>query len=213
MSCKLLVELWLAPQPSLACAQAHEPENFHLVIHVTTPGEATSEIGRITRRVNVGSTSIMSASDSRPELIINYSPQLDLCIAFAEAVGYGGAARPDYRFEMHGCWRHPTGTFAYSADNLYFGLDGFERFAAELQGLQQGLTQEAALKDPGEMVVLRLERKSNTLLATFDIREFVPPLTAKLHVGLEVDYDLFVNKLKREVDRFVAELREIQPPR
>ena len=34
---------------------------------------------------------------------------------------------------------------------------------------------------------------------------------AKLHVALEVDYDLFVNKLKREVDRFVEELRRIDP--
>ena len=124
----------------------------------------------------------MPVDDPRPELVINYSPQLDL-----------------------------RGTFGYSAHNLYFGLDGFERFAEELQRLQQGLTQEAVLKDPGEMVVLRLERKNNTLLATFDIREYRPPSLAKLHVVLEVDYDLFVNKLKRELDRFLAELRECKP--
>ena len=151
----------------------------------------------------------MTTGDQRPELVINYSPQLDLRIAFAEAVHYGGLARPDYRFEMNCCWRHPSGTFGYSAHNLYFGLDGFESFAEELQGLQQGLTQEAALKDPGEMVVLRLERKNNTLFANFDMREYLPPSLAKLHVVLEVDYDLFVNKLKREVDRFLAELRQI----
>jgi|SRR5579864_667454 len=146
-----------------------------------------------------------------PELFINYSPQLDLRITFAEAVHYGGLARPDYRFEMNCCWRHPSGTLGYSADNLYFGLDGFERFAEELHRLQQGLRQEAALKDPGETVVLRLERKNNILLANFDIREYLPPSLAKLHVVLEVDYDLFVNKLKREVDRFLDQLREIKP--
>lgn len=153
----------------------------------------------------------MTIADPRPELIINYSPQLDLRITFAEVVGYGGFACPDYRFEMNCCWRHPSGTFGYSANNLYFGLDGFQRFAEELQGLQQGLRQEAALKDPGEMVVLRLERTSNTLLANFDIREYLPPSLAKLHIVLEVDYDLFVNKLKTEVDRFLAELRGIRP--
>jgi hypothetical protein len=153
----------------------------------------------------------MTIGDPCPELIINYSPQLDLRITLAEAVHYGGLARPDYRFEMNCSWRHPSGTFGYSADNLYFGLDGFERFAEELQRLQQGLRQEAALKDPGEMIVLRLEREHNTLLANFDIREYLPPSLARLHVVLEVDYDLFVNKLKREVDRFLAELREIKP--
>ena len=153
----------------------------------------------------------MTIGDPQPALIINYSPQLDLRITFAEAVHYGGLARPDYRFEMTCSWRHPSGTFSYSADNLYFGLDGFERFAEELQRLQQGLRQEAALKDPGEMVVLRLERKGNTLWANFDIREFLPPSVAQLHVVLEVDYDLFVNKLKSEVDRFVEQVREIRP--
>jgi len=150
-------------------------------------------------------------ADPRPELIINYSPQLDMRITFAEAVGYGGLARPDYRFEVNCCWRHPSGAFGYSADNLYFGLDGFERFSEELQGLQQGLRQQAALTDPGEMVVLRLERNGHTLLANFDVREYLPPSLAKLRVVLEVDYDLFVNKLKREVDRFLDELREIEP--
>ena len=153
----------------------------------------------------------MTIDDPRPELIINYSPQLDLRITFAEAVHYEELARPDYRFEMNCSWRNPSGTFSYSADDLYFGLDGFERFAEELQRLQQGLRQEAALKDPGEMVVLRLERKNNILLANFDIREYMPPSLAKLHVVLEVDYDLFVNKLKRDVDCFLEELREIRP--
>jgi hypothetical protein len=166
---------------------------------------------RIERRVNVGRIYVMTIPDQRPALTINYSSQLDLRITLAEAVHYGGLARPDYRFEMNCCWRHPSGTLGYSADNLYFGLDGFERFAEELQRLQQGLTQEAALKDPGEMVVLRLERKGNTLWANFDIREHLPPSVAQLHVVLEVDYDLFVNKLKSEVDRFVEEVREIKP--
>ena len=166
---------------------------------------------RLERRVNVGRTYIMTIADPRPALIINHSPQLDLRITFAEAVHYGGLARPDYRFEMNCSWRHPSGTFGYSADNLYFGLDGFERFAEELRRLHQGLTQELALKDPGQMVVVRLERKANTLWANFDIREHLPPSVAQLHVVFEGDYDLFVNKLKRELDRFLDELREIKP--
>jgi len=120
-------------------------------------------------------------------------------------------ARPDCRFGMNSCRRHPSETLTYPANNTYFGLDGFERFAAELKGLQQGLKEQAALKDPGEMVVLRLERRPNTLVANFDVCEYLPPSTAKLHVVLQVDYDLFVNKLKEEVDRFVEELREIVP--
>jgi hypothetical protein len=29
--------------------------------------------------------------------------------------------------------------------------------------------------------------------------------------GMRFSYDLFVNKLRREVDRFVAEIREVEP--
>lgn len=149
----------------------------------------------------------MTITDSRPQLIINYSPQLDLRITLAEVLDYAGAALPDYRCEVNCCWRYARGSFSYCAENIYFASDAFARFERELHGVQQGQREEAALHDPGEMVVLRLERKANKLFANFDVREYVPPSTAKLHVVVEVDYDLFVNKLKSELDRFIAELR------
>ncbi len=146
-----------------------------------------------------------------PELIVNYAPELDLRLTLAEALDYGGAATPDYRFEIDCCVRHSTGTFRYTATNIYFELKAFQRFSEQLERMRQGLTRQAALSDPGEMVVFRLEGDSRKLLATVDVREGLASYLATLHVPLEVDYDLFVNKLHREVERFVEELGHIDP--
>ncbi len=67
------------------------------------------------------------------------------------------------------------------------------------------------LKNVGEMVVLRLAGDSRKLLATFDIREYLAPSMATLTATFEVDYDLFVNKLRGEIDRFVEEIRLVEP--
>ncbi len=108
--------------------------------------------------------------------------------------------------------RHPTGTCSYSANDLYFDLESFERFSEELQRLQQGLRQEAELKDVGQMVALRLAGDSRKLLATLDVREYLAPSMATLNATFEVDYDLFVNKLRREIDRFVEDIRQAELP-
>ncbi len=147
----------------------------------------------------------------RPEVVINYSPKLDLRISLLAAQGYGRIAHPSYRFEMDCRLRHPTGSFSYSANDLYFDLESFERFSAELQGVQQSLRQEAALKDVGQMVVLRLEGNSRALQATLEVREYLAPSMATLNTTFEVDYDLFVNKLLGEINRFIEELRNVQP--
>jgi hypothetical protein len=61
------------------------------------------------------------------------------------------------------------------------------------------------------MMVLRLEGNSRGLRATLNIRESLAPQMATLNAILDVDFDLFVNKLRAEVDRFVEELRQMQP--
>ncbi len=153
----------------------------------------------------------MPTEPTRPELILNYSPKLDLRITLAEAQGYGGAAVADHRFEVDCCVRHPTGTFRYTASDIYFDLKAFQRFSEQLERMQQGLTRQATLSDPGQMVVFQLEGDSLKLLATLNVREYLPPYVATLHGILEVDYDLFVNKLRRELERFLEELRQIEP--
>jgi hypothetical protein len=149
----------------------------------------------------------------RPELIINYAPELDLRFTFAELLSYGGAASPDYRLEMDCCVRHSTGTFRYTATDIHFEPKAVQRFAEQLERMRRGLTRQAALSDPGEMVVFRLEGDSRKLLANVDVRQGLSSYLATLHVPLEVDYDLFVNKLHREVERFVEELSHIDPSR
>jgi hypothetical protein len=153
----------------------------------------------------------MTIPAHKPELVINYSPTLDLRITFAFAQGYEDVSLPEYRFEVQCRLRHASGSFAYSGSNVSFDIKSFARFSTELQGLSHGLIQEASLKSVGEMVVLRLEGNSRALVATLEIREYLVPEKATLNATFDVDYDLFVNKLSADIDCFVEELRRVQP--
>jgi hypothetical protein len=57
------------------------------------------------------------------------------------------------------------------------------------------------------MKVLRLEGNSRKFLATLDIREYLAPSMPTLNAPIELDYDLFVNKLRAEIDRFAEGIR------
>ena len=59
--------------------------------------------------------------------------------------------------------------------------------------------------------MLRLTGNSRELQAELAIREYIAPRLATLTATIDVDYDLFVNKLVGEVGRFVAELRDVEP--
>jgi len=148
---------------------------------------------------------------NRPEIIINYSPKLDLRITLVRAQSYEGISHPEYFFEADCRLRHPSGSLTYSFSHLCFEPRSFTQFSEELRGLQQGLRKEAALKNVGEMMVLRVKGDSRELLVTVDVREYLPPSSWTLSAALEVDYDLFVNKLRGEIDRFVEEIRQVEP--
>ncbi|GAC1620686.1 MAG: hypothetical protein PVS2B2_18580 [Candidatus Acidiferrum sp.] len=121
----------------------------------------------------------------------------------------GGA---QYTFEIKCRYLHPGGEFNYCADDLRFTLDDFSHFAKELGNMRQGITDQAALKDTGEMFVFQLDRKGSRLHLIFNIREYLPPEgSAGFNAALEVDYDFFVNKLGRQVEEFLAELRNVEP--
>lgn len=124
--------------------------------------------------------------------------------------GHGSIARPDYCFEVNCCLRHPTEAFTYSANDIYFDLESLAAFCEELRGMQRGLRQEAALHDPGEMVVLRLKGNARGLQLTLNVREYLAPSIATLNASFDVDYDLFVNKLHAEMGRYLEELRQVE---
>jgi len=142
-----------------------------------------------------------------PELALHFDPRLDLRITLASIDTQGGFAAPEYRFAVDCRLRHPSGSFSYCAADLCFEPESFARFSQELEGLQRGLSQQAALSNPGGMMVFTVEGDSRALQAHLEIREYVAPSTAMLKAILDVDYDLFVNKLRAEVDRFIAELK------
>ena len=68
----------------------------------------------------------------RPELIINYAPELDLRFTFKEFVSYGGAACPDYRFEIDCCVRRPGSTLRYTAGKIFFEPKALKKFQRSL---------------------------------------------------------------------------------
>ena len=151
----------------------------------------------------------MTHAAPRPELVINYAPELDLRFALASVQGYGNIALPEYRLAVDCRLRHPTGSFTYSVSDLCFDLQAFAKFAEELKGMQQ--TRSATLKNVGEMMVFRLVGDFRKLEATLSIRESIAAKFATLNATLEVDYDLFVNKLHGEIVRFLEEVRQIEP--
>jgi len=151
------------------------------------------------------------ASFDGPQIVINYSPELDLRIRCVSACHYRDAGGEEYRFEVKCRLRHPSGSFEYSCADLCFDINSFARFEQELRNVQQGAGDQAALKNVGERFVLRLTGNSRELQAELAIREYIAPRLATLTATIDVDYDLFVNKLVGEVGRFVAELRDVEP--
>ena len=152
----------------------------------------------------------MSHSDL-PQITINYSPKLDLRIACVRAERYRPTGRIEYYFEVKCKLCHSSGKFEYSAAELCMDPDSFARFAKELHSVQQGGRKDAVLEGVTEMLELRLAGNPRKIQAELKIREYVSHHMATLTAVLDVDYDLFVNKLAQEVERFVAELRCVEP--
>jgi len=152
----------------------------------------------------------MTTLPFRPGLIISNSI-LNLRITLASAESQGNQAWIEHRFEVDCRLRHPTGSFTYSVSNLCFDVKSFDRFSQQLRELQQGARQDAALRNVGDMMVLQLEGNSRNFMATLNIREYLAPTMASLNAKIEVDYDLLVNKLPGEIDRFVEEILLIEP--
>ena len=146
-----------------------------------------------------------------PELMVNGST-LKLGIKLAAVKSMRNMASVEYRFEVDCCLWHPTGTFTYSVSDLCFDIAAFERFAHELREFQEGRRQDAALRNVGDMMVFKIEGNSRNVMATLNIREYLAPAMATLDAKVEVDYDLFINRLPGEIEGFVNEIRLIEPP-
>jgi hypothetical protein len=145
-----------------------------------------------------------------PQITINYSPQLDLRIKCVKAQRYRQAGGVDYQFEVKCRPPHPSGMFEYSASDVHFDLDSWTSFLKDLRGLHHGTGNLAVLQSVSE-IELRLELISRKLVADLRIREFIAPHMAILTSRFELDYDLFINKLMHETERFVDELRCLEP--
>jgi hypothetical protein len=146
-----------------------------------------------------------------PQLSINYSPEFELCLTCVRAQEYQAAGFVEYRFETKCRFRHPTGYFEYFAGDLCFDPGGFAHFSEELHNMRQGTTDHAALKNVGDMLVLQLDRTGRKLRLKISVREYLPPdELGSLSVAVDVDYDLFVNKLPQEVEEFLVDLRSME---
>lgn len=152
----------------------------------------------------------MARSDL-PQITINYSPKLDLRIQCVSAERYRHVGSVEHRFQVQCKLRHPSGTFEYCVADLCFDVDSFMRFAEELRGIQQGAGDRAALRNVGDMLVLSVAGSPGHFQVELKIREYMAPHVTTLTAKLEVDYDLFVNKLAEEMARFAGDLRLVQP--
>ena len=152
----------------------------------------------------------MSSSDL-PQIVIHHSPQFDLRFACLKAERRRPTGRVEYHFEGKCRLRHPSGPFDYTAADLNMDPDSFARLAQDLRAIQQGTRDDPVLKALPEMFELRLERSSSKLKADLKIREYIAPHVATLTAIFDVDYDLFVNKLLGEIEKFVGELRRVEP--
>jgi len=145
-----------------------------------------------------------------PELCVNYSPDFDLRITCVTAQRYESAFS-EYFFEVKCRLWHPSGFFDYRVDHLCFEPNSFARFSEELRCVQQGTADRAALKNLGGMFVFQLDRNGRELKLTLNVREYIPPHgLATMGTVLDVDYDLFVNKLLEEVGQFVKVLHDVE---
>jgi len=105
--------------------------------------------------------------------------------------------------------RHPSGFFDYLVDHLCFEPNSFARFSEELCCVQQGTADRAALKNVGEMFVFQLDRKG--VEVDFERPRYIPPHGfTTMGMVLDVDYDLFVNKLLGEVGQFAKVLHDVE---
>jgi hypothetical protein len=145
-----------------------------------------------------------------PQLHIEFSPEIDfhLVCVIAQQYKIGFA---EYFFEVKCHVRHPSGYFEYFVDHLCFQPDAFTAFAAGLRCMQQGKANRATLENVGEMLVFQIETRARKLLLTLNIKEYMPPEgSAGLSLSINVDYDLFVNKLVSSVEEFVKNLRGVE---
>lgn len=152
----------------------------------------------------------MSRSDL-PQITINYSPKLDLHIQCVRAERYRHVGHVEHRFEVKCRLRHSSGTFEYLVVDLCFDLDSFSRFAEELRRIQRGEGDRADLRSVGDMLVLSLTGSPRHFQAELRIREYMGAHATTLTSTLDVDYDLFVNTLATEMERFASDLRLVQP--
>jgi hypothetical protein len=150
-----------------------------------------------------------------PSLVIGYSPNFVFEITCTRAQEYskaGMAGVKEYRFATRVRVQHPTGYFEYYAKDICFDVAGLERFLHSLTEISDGRSSAAKLESVGEMVVLSLEVEGRRLLCKIDVREFQPAEEmTTLHASFHVDYDLFVNKLSKEVREFTKSVRSISP--
>ena len=155
----------------------------------------------------------MATNHAQPSLTINYSPNFELEIACIRAQEYAKSGMPgvkEYFFDTSARVWHPTGHFEYRADDICFDVTGVEQFAKSLVAIRDGRGSGAKLSDVGGMLVVRLDLNGRRLHCVIDIREFQAgeELTV-LHEGFRVDYDLFVNKLSKEVAEFAESLKNM----
>jgi len=155
--------------------------------------------------------SLWQMSDLQPDLKINYSRDFSLTIQFSH-VDDCAFASSQYFFDVTCQILHPTGQFAYTGLDICFDPQMFHRFAGQLDAIGKGRTEIAELREVGGMIIFSVEIRGRDTRASVRIREYQPDgEETLLSAGFHVDYDLFVNALRRSAVEFCRELAKLEP--
>lgn len=142
-----------------------------------------------------------------PRLCVRYSPELDLLVTCT------APEIPDFAtFEVKCRISYPGGHFECESGGLLFSVRDFAAFADALGKVRQGNASYAVLKNPaGEFVFElttgdRIHRRVHLKVSAKEYIGGTEPVTAQFAVDL--DYDLYVNRLFEAIVGFVRDLRE-----
>ena len=154
----------------------------------------------------------MTVDGGQLELRISYSPLFSLRFALNKVERIVSAGSTSWKFAVRCLIRHSKGQFTYEATDLFIPADSFEAFEAELREIGNGQSQQAILADEGRMFSFALNLNRRRLQSAINIREYQAgdELTT-LSAGFEVEYDLFVNKLRDDIAEFNAAVRSVIP--
>lgn len=99
------------------------------------------------------------------EIEVNQPIQLTICLMDIEEY------LPSFRVELSCQLPHPTGTFTYGADDIWFTCEEWDRFVSELHGFARNQVNLAILRDASTYFQFSLSKQASQVVVSIACRE------------------------------------------